>query len=113
LRDKLSPVVTLYIFLLIVGAVGALAYVLLFFSHVPGAKDERLGKLEELPADLGTWTKGTGDDGMIVERRYLLADPSGMDEQNLVIQVRYRDPDSSEIVRVDPEQKYRRKRVRS
>lgn len=105
--------VTLYVFLLIVGAVGALAYILLFFSHVPGAKDERLGKLEELPADLGTWVQGTSDDGLIIERRYLMADPSGLDEQALLIQVRYRDPDTSEIVRVDAEQKYRRRRVRS
>jgi hypothetical protein len=105
-------VVTLYVFLLIVGAVGALAYILLFFSHVPGAKDERLGKLEPLPADLGKWAESGREEGLIKEERCLLADSSGLDEQKLVIQVRYRDPETDEIVRVAPEQTYRRRRIK-
>lgn len=110
--DTLRPVVTLYVFLLIVGAVGALAYILLFFSHVPGAKDERLGKLEALPADLGTWVRSGDSDGLIKEERYLLADSSGVDQSKLLLQVRYRDAKTEEIVRVDPEKAYRRRRIR-
>jgi hypothetical protein len=105
-------VVTLYVFLLIVGAVGALAYILLFFSHVPGAKDERLGKLEALPADLGKWVQRAEEAGLIKEERYLMADSSGVDESKLLLQVRYRDPKTDEIVRVDPEKAYRRRRIR-
>jgi hypothetical protein len=106
-------VVTLSVFLFIVAAIGAISYVLMFFSHVPGAKDERLGVLEDLPADLGTWIEEETDEaGLIKEKRYLLADSSGVDLSRLVIQVRYKNPDTSEIVRVLPEQSYRRKRRR-
>ena len=111
--DRQTPaVVTLYVFLLIVGAVGAVAYLLLFFSHVPGAADERFGILEALPGKLGEWVvdEDNSPKGLILERRYLSADPSGADATKLIIQVRYRDPVTGEIVRVDPEETYRRRR---
>lgn len=106
--------VTLYVFLLIVGAVGALAYLALFFSHVPGAADERFGTLEELPAELGVWTtdKEPSSDGLLVERRYLSADTSRGDTTKLILQVRYRHPERGEIVRIDPEETYRRRRLK-
>lgn len=104
--------VTLYVFLLIVGAIGAVAYLLLFFSHVPGATDERFGTLEELPGELGVWLKDEqkSSETMVTERRYLPADPSGGDTTKLVIQVRHRDRSTGEIVRIDPEETYRRRR---
>lgn len=106
--------VTLYVFILIVGAVGGGAYLALFFSLVPGAKDERLGKLEELPAEIGKWVPAAErtEEGLIQETRYLSAEPSGSDPVKIIIQVRYRDPGTSDIVRVDPEKTYRRRRRR-
>lgn len=106
-------VVTFYVFLLIVGAVGALAYVFLFFSHVPGAKDERLGKLEPLPDEMSQWVELGAHDGLVKEERRLFADPGEMDQTKILVQTRYRDPETKEIVRVDPERTYRRKRIRS
>lgn len=105
-------VVTLYVFLLIVGAVGAVAYLLLFFSHVPGAADERFGTLEELPGELGVWQaeEARSPEGFIRERRYLSANHSRGDTTRLIIQVRYRHPETGEIVRIDPEETYRRRR---
>lgn len=104
--------VTFYVFLLIVGAVGAGAYLLLFFSHVPGAADERFGALEALPGVIGEWVAAEerSHDGLIVERRYLSADSSGEDTTKLIIQMRYRHPETKEIVRIDPEETYRRRR---
>jgi hypothetical protein len=105
-------VVTLYVFLLIVGALGAMAYMMLVFSHVPGSADERFGSLEELPGVIGVWVVDDerSTDGLIVERRYLAADSSSEDTTKLIIQVRYRHPETDEIVRIGPEETYRRHR---
>ncbi len=104
--------VTLYVFLLIVGAIGAVAYLLLFFSHVPGATDERFGVLEELPGQLGVWqpVEERNTDETLAERRYLPADPSSGDTTKLIVQMRHRDIKTGEIVRIDPEEIYRRRR---
>lgn len=108
--DTLPPVLTLYLFILGVGAVGALAYMMLFLSHVPGAKDERFGKLEALPADLQKWiqTPEPSGDGLVREQRHLLEEGSG----RLILQVRFRDPKTQEIVRVLPEEFVKRRRIR-
>ncbi len=113
LRDRLPPVVTLYLFILGVGAVGAVAYLLLFMSHVPGAADERLGKWEPLPDRLGEWVKDTERtaEGLIRESRQLLPE-GGRAGAKIVLQVRYRDPHTQEIVRVEPEVTWKRKRIR-
>lgn len=101
--------VTLYLFVLGVGAVGAVAYMLLFLSHVPGAKDERFGKLEELPADMDTWVGAEQPDGLIREQRHLMEEGSG----RLIQQVRFRDPKTQEIVSVLPEKFVKRRRIRN
>lgn len=107
--------VTLYLFLLGVGAVGAGAYLFLFMSHVPGAKDERLGVLEPLPPQMGEWVEqeARSSDGFVVERRYLNPESTGFSGPKILLQVRYRDAETREIVRVDPEQVIKRKRVRA
>lgn len=99
------------LFLLLVAALGAAAYLGLFMTHVPGAADERLGQLEPLPDDLNQWVEGPepSPEGWIVERRTL------QDEQHalrLILQTRYRDPDTRDIVKVDPELTTRRRRIK-
>src|SRR6187551_1697958 len=73
-----GAVVSFYVFLLIVGAIGALAYLALFMSHVPGAADERLGTLEPLPEKLNEWVEDQAQsaDGLVCERRHLMSEPS-------------------------------------
>lgn len=107
--------VTLYVFILAVGAVGAGAYMFLFLSHVPGAKEERLGVLEALPPNMGEWIEEPvpSEDGLVVEKRHLQPESSGFGGAKYLLQVRYRDPKTREILRVDPEQIIKRKRIRS
>ncbi len=113
--DHTLPVVTFYLFLLGVGAVGALAYMGLFLSHVPGAKDERLGALPDLPDKLGKWVEQEkpSEDGLLCEKRHLLIDEGGFGGGKLLLQVRYRNPQTREIMRIEKEQTIKRRRVRS
>lgn len=70
------------------------------------------GRYEPLPDDLGTW-KERGLDaptGLLREERLLL--PSGNpNARRLLHQVRYRDPVTLAIARVDPEHHVRRRRI--
>ena len=72
-----------------------------------------LGRYEPPPADLGTW-RGAGVDpvhGLVREERYLL--PGGRARASyLLLQVRYRDPRTHAIVRIDPEKRLPRRRVK-
>jgi hypothetical protein len=105
-----------YVFLLIIAALGACGYVALFLSHVPGAKEERFGRLEPLPDDLGNWkTLNAGPDaeaalgqGLLREERFLAHE---RDRKRLIKQVRYRDLTTNAIVRIDPEQIFVRERL--
>lgn len=45
------------IFMVGVAALGGLVYLVLILSHVPGATEERFGKLEPLPEKVGEWVK--------------------------------------------------------
>ncbi len=110
--SKLKLVVTFYVFLLVVGAIGAIAYLAMFMSHVPGAADERLGKLQELPQELNEWVEDAKrtEDGLIRETRYLMSDTT---TTRLTLQVRLRDPNTRDIVRVEPEKNIKRRRVRT
>ncbi len=107
----------LYVFLLIVAAIGGCAYAAFIMSHVPGAADDRFGRLAALPEDLGKWRRvETGSDadaaaaaGLRREERLLLNES---DKRRLVKQVRFRSRHTNEIVRVDAEQSIERIRVR-
>ncbi len=103
-----------YVFLLLVAALGALVYLAFFMSQVPGAKEERLGQLEPLPPHLGKWLKvdTNPDEKRIREERHLLGESNGFGGSKLLLQVRYRDPISKEIVEIMPEERIRRKRIR-
>ncbi|HSC87541.1 MAG TPA: hypothetical protein VLC09_09740 [Polyangiaceae bacterium] len=104
-----------YVFLLIVAAVGAAVYLTVFMSQVPGAKEERFGKLEPLPEHLGSWVRDERPDaaGRVRETRHLLEEKHGLGSSQLVLQVRYRDPATDEIVHVEPEQFVQRRRIRA
>ena len=71
------------------------------------------GKYEPLPDDVGTWKEANGDQvpSLVREERLLL--PGGRaGTGHLLHQVRYRDPATREIVRVEPERRVRRRRLR-
>lgn len=72
-----------------------------------------LGRLEPLPPDLGTWGERGIDHttGLLREERFVL--PSGQaSSSHLLHQVRYRDPVTRAITRVEPEIRVRRRRIR-
>lgn len=70
-----------------------------------------LGRYEVPPADLGTWKDaGVDSAGMICEERCLL--PGGLARASYLLrQVRYRDPTTRAVVRVEPEQRLPRRRI--
>jgi len=98
------------IFMVGVAALGGLVYLVLIMSHVPGATEERFGKLEPLPDKLGEWVKPDvpAEGGLVREERYLFDDRS----QKLVLQVRHRHPETGKIERIEPERVIKRRRVR-
>ena len=106
-----------YALLLVLAALGIGIYLIVFLGNVPGAAEERLGVLEPLPPDLGKWRedcdsaagKGALEQGLKREERLFLDEASG----RLLHQVRYRDSESDEIVRADPDRVVKRKRLRS
>lgn len=105
-----------YVFLVLVGIAGIGVYVLFIFNLVPGVQDERLGVLEPLPPDVGKWHadtesaegRGATGQGQVREVRHYFYEHGS----KLVLQVRYKQKDTGEIVRVEPEQPVKRKRVR-
>ena len=105
-----------YVFLVLVGIAGIGVYVLFIFNLVPGVQAERLGVLEPLPTDVGTWKVDTeseaarraGAEGLVREVRHYYYEASS----KLVLQVRYKSQADGAIVRVDPEAPVKRKRVR-
>lgn len=112
----------IYTFVFAVGAVGFLIYLLLMFTAVPGALDERLGKLEPLPDQLGRWVvdqdspqaEAARGEQLVREVRWLHHPASGLfGREKLIKQVRYRATESGEIVRVDPEEARVRRRQRN
>lgn len=110
-----------YVFLLSVAAAAAFVYLVFFVSQVPGAKEERLGTLEPLPTDLGKWKR---DDvspsgraalelGEYREVRVLHEPANGLfASDKLVSQARYRNAETNQITRVEPEVRTRRRRVK-
>jgi len=103
-----------YLFLLLIAAISIGVYLLFIFSQVPGAAEQRLGVLEALPQDLGQWKNdGQTEDGLVREVRHIFHEGSGLFSQGkLIRQVRYRDAKSSEIVKVEPEQVIKRRRIK-
>jgi hypothetical protein len=105
-----------YIFLLVVGVVGATLYVVLFVKEVPGFAEQRFGKLEDLPPDVGKWrtdseseeARKSAESGLQREVRHWW----DSDARKLFLQVRHRDTKTNEIVRVEPDVVVKRRRVK-
>lgn len=105
-----------YVFLLICGAIGIGIYLLFIMNLVPGAAEERIGVLEPLPSDIGKWKedhdseegKRAASEGLVRELRQYFYETNS----RLVRQVRYRNRETGEIVRTEPEQTVKRRRVR-
>ena len=105
-----------YLFLVVCGAIGIGIYLLFIMNLVPGAKEERIGVLEPLPPDVGKWKEDRDSDegraaaaeGLVREARHFFYEISG----KLVRQVRYRSEATNEIVRTDPEESVKRRRLR-
>jgi hypothetical protein len=105
-----------YAFLLIVGLLALGLYVLFILNLVPGAKEERLGVLEPLPPDTGTWkvetesaeARAATEQGLVREVRHYFYEA----QNRLVLQVRYKKPDTGEVVRADAERPVKRRRIR-
>lgn len=111
----------IYLFVVIIGGLGTLAYLAIMFNAVPGAADERLGKLDPLPENLGEWQLDDSSEegaalhaqGKRLEVRNLV-EPGGLFRpQVFVKQVRVRDVATNELVEVRPEVRVRRRRRHS
>jgi hypothetical protein len=100
----------------VLAALGIGIYLIVFFGHVPGATEERLGVLEPLPPDVGQWKEEPEASAPIRAGEPVLKREvrTYFDEAHnrLLRQVRYRSLDTDEIVRVDPDQVVKRRRVR-
>lgn len=114
--------VGVFFFLLGIALIGGLVYFLVVHSEVPGALEQRIGVFEALPDDIGKWKvdeeseegKASVARGLKREER-LFHDPNAggfMGGGKLVRQVRYRNRATNEIVKVEPDEPVRRKRVR-
>lgn len=109
----------LYVFLGVVGLLGVALYVTLLMREVPGFAEQRFGKLEDLPADLGKWSQDADSDegraareqGLAREVRHWFDADAGR-HGTLSRQVRYRSLESGEIVRVEPDVPIKRRRVK-
>ncbi|MCA9597928.1 MAG: hypothetical protein KC776_31670 [Myxococcales bacterium] len=113
----------LVVFLFILAGVAVALYLALMLREVPGFAEQRLGKLEELPPELGKWREDAESEeaarakaeGLRREVRYTYDDapsllaPAG----RLTIQVRYRDRETNAIVRAEPDQVEKRRRVKA
>lgn len=107
---------TFYVFLLLVAALGVGIYLTFIFQNVPGMKEERLGTLEPLPPDVGTWKADTESaaarsasaEGLKREVRLFFDER----KNRLYEQVRYRSAESAEIVRVEPDRPIKRRRIK-
>jgi hypothetical protein len=113
-------VVVVFLLLLIVAVLAVLLYLFVFVREVPEIAEERLGRLEDLPVDVGVWKPDTDSseaqaarsEGLTREVRLWHDTGGGFGAGRLLRQARYRDG-RGDIVRVDADQVVKRRRVRS
>jgi len=83
-----------------------------FTSQGTSALEFVLGRFEPPPEDLNTWRDlGIEQTSGLLRQERLLFPAGHQDGPVLLRQVRFRDPNSNEIVRVAPEERVRRRRI--
>lgn len=114
------PVITAIVVILLF-VIPIIIYVLVVLMEVPGLAEERLGRLEPLSADHDQWKtdretaagKAALERGLERETR-IYSQPGGLlNRERLVLQSRYRNPNTGEIEGADGDVPYRRRRVRN
>jgi hypothetical protein len=109
-------------FLVMIAVIGGLLYLLVVHREVPGAVEQRFGILEPLPPDVGLWkVDDESEEGRAAARQGLKREVRLFHDAHaglfagsrLVRQVRYRNPATNSIVRVDPDMKVPRRRVKT
>jgi hypothetical protein len=111
---------TILLLLIAVALIIAVLYFFVFFSEVPDVARERFGQLEALPDELGKWrldeksaeARAARAEGLARELRVCQDTGGGFGANKLLRQVRYRSIESGEIVRVEPDEVVKRRRVR-
>jgi hypothetical protein len=111
---------TILLLLIGVALIIAVLYFFVFFSEVPDVARERFGELEALPDELGKWRideqsaegHAAREAGLARELRVCQDTGGGFGANRLLRQVRYRSIESGEIVKVDPDEVVKRRRVR-
>lgn len=101
-----------YAFVLAIGVLAVVVYLVFALGEVPGMAAERIGELEPLPADLNRWRTEDGGEatagGLLRQVRHVWVEA----ERQLYLQVRYLDPTTEEVVRLEPDQRVKRRRIR-
>lgn len=108
-------------FLAVLAVVAVSFYVAMMVREVPGFAEQRFGTLEELPENLGKWCEDESSQGVAARAKglrrevRLLHEPDAgfLSGDRIVRQVRYRDLETDDIVRVEPDRVYKRKRRKS
>jgi len=108
-------------FLVAIAAIGALFYLLVIYREIPGAVEQRLGTLEELPENINKWRddeeseegKAAAAKGLRREKRIFFDEKGGsFGAGRFVRQVRYRNRATGAITSVEPDEVIKRKRVK-
>jgi hypothetical protein len=87
-------------------------FTVLFAAQGTSPVDFLFGRYEPLPDDLGTWQElGMDEQAHLLREERSLLPPGRASAGYLLRQVRYRDPATREIVRVELEQRVRRRRI--
>lgn len=111
----------IYVIVFAIALVGGAIYIAITLMEVPGMAEERLGRFEPLPANLNKWEIDRESEagqaalkrGLQRETR-LWQDPSGgfVGRERLIRQTRFRNVQTDEIDAVEPDVRYRRRRIR-
>jgi hypothetical protein len=117
LTGRPITVVAIVVFLVFVAVMGGLLYLLVIQREVPGAVEQRFGKLEALPSDVGKWkVDSESDEGRAAVKQGLKREVRlfhDVQSGKLTRQARYRNPATNEITRTEPDVPVPRRRVKS
>ncbi len=103
-------------FLFVLAVIGGLFYLLVVQREVPGLVEQRFGVLEALPEDINEWRiDDESEDGKAATAQGLKREVRLFHDAHagkLLRQVRYRNRATNAVVRVEPDEVVKRKRIR-